>query len=100
MEECRHRVPEKAFAVCGAFNRRLTYPREVLNRLKWKGGSLNGVKVTYVHRGGPGDRLTISAEEITSLGHSFFSTAESEIPYHRITLIERRGEVLFDIKDF
>lgn len=78
----------------------MTYPREILNRLKWKDGSLNGVKVTYVHRGAPGDALTIHAEEIISLGRSFFSTADSDIPYHRILLIERGGEVLFDIKEF
>ena len=76
------------------------YPREILNRLKWKDGSLAGVLVTYVHRGAPGDLMTIPAQEIVRLGHSFFSTADSEIPYHRIVLIERGGEVLFDIKAF
>ncbi len=53
-----------------------------------------------MHRGAPGDTLTIRAEDITSLGRSFFSTADSEIPYHRIVLIEKGGEVLFDIKEF
>jgi uncharacterized protein (UPF0248 family) len=78
----------------------VTYPRQVLNRLKWKEGSLKGVSVTYVHRGAPGDVLMIPAEDIVSLGHSFFATAESKIPYHRIVLIERSGEVLFDIRDY
>jgi uncharacterized protein (UPF0248 family) len=78
----------------------LSYPREILNRLKWKDGSLKGVQVTYVHRGAPRDQLTISAEEIRSLGRSFFYTGEGDIPYHRIVLIEREGEVLFDIKDY
>jgi uncharacterized protein (UPF0248 family) len=99
MEESRHCGPEKAFAK----NLRLTsvpYPREILNRLKWKDGSLAQVRVTYVHRGAPGDVMTISAQNILTLGHSFFSTADSEIPYHRIALIERDGEVLFDIKEF
>ena len=76
------------------------YPREILNRLKWKDGSLNGGRVTYVHRGAPGDSLTISAEDILRLGHSFFATADSDIPYHRIMLIERGGMVLFNIKEF
>ena len=78
----------------------MPYPREILNRLKWKDGSLAGVLVTYVHRGAPGDLMTIPAQGIVRLGHSFFSTADSEIPYHRIVLIERGGEVLFDIKAF
>jgi uncharacterized protein (UPF0248 family) len=76
------------------------YPREILNRVKWMDGDLNGVKVTYVHRGAPGNTQTMPAEEITSLGRSFFSTADSVIPYHRIIRIEREGEVLFDIKEF
>ena len=42
----------------------------------------------------------IAAEDITSLGRSFFSTADNEIPYHRIVLIERNREVLFNIKEF
>jgi len=99
MEESRHCGPEKAFAK----NLRLTsvpYPREILNRLKWKDGSLAGVQVTYVHRGAPGDLMTIPAQDIVRLGHSFFSTADGEIPYHRIVLIERGGEVLFDLKKF
>jgi len=78
----------------------VTYPREILNRLKWNDGSLNGVKVTYIHRGAPGDTFTIDAKEIVSLGHSFFSTADSDIPYHRIVLIKRGGDILFDIKAF
>ena len=99
MGECKYCVPEKVFAG----NARLImmpYPREILNRLKWKEGSLKGVKVTYVHRGAPGDILTIHAEEIISLGRSFFSTVDSDIPYHRILLIERSDEVLFDVRTF
>jgi uncharacterized protein (UPF0248 family) len=76
------------------------YPREILNRLRWKDGGLQGVKVTYIHRGAPGDKLVIPAEEITSLGRSFFSIKDSDIPYHRIVLIERGDELLFDIKLF
>jgi uncharacterized protein (UPF0248 family) len=68
--------------------------------LKWRDGSLAGVLVTYVHRGAPGDVMTIPAEDIIWLGHSFFVTADSEIPYHRIVLIRRDREILFDIKRF
>jgi uncharacterized protein len=93
-------VLPKKLLPAGSFEPMLVYPRQILNRLKWKDGSLDRVKVTYVHRGAPGDRLTIPAETITNLGHSFFSTAESEIPYHRIVRIERDGKVLFDIYDF
>ena len=52
----------------------VSYPGEILNRIKWSDGGLNGVKVTYVHRKAPGDVLTMSAEKFTSLRRSFFST--------------------------
>ena len=73
----------------------MTYPREVLNRLRWGEGSLSGVLVTYTHRGAPGDVLTIGGEEITELGRSFFSTRNGKIPYHRIVRIEKDGEAVF-----
>jgi len=73
----------------------MTYPREVLNRLRWMHGSLSGVLVTYVHRGAPGDVLIIRGEDIVELGRSFFSTRNGQIPYHRITEIEEEGEVVY-----
>ncbi|MBN1109200.1 MAG: DUF504 domain-containing protein [Methanomassiliicoccales archaeon] len=73
----------------------MPYPREVLNGLRWSGEGLEGVLVTYVHRGAPGDRLTIRGEDITELGRSFFRTGRSCIPYHRISRIERGGEVVY-----
>jgi uncharacterized protein len=99
MGECRQCGPEKAFVLNLRFTT-VPYPREVLNRLKWKDGSLAGVRVTYIHRGAPGDVMTIPAQDIKILGHSFFVTADSEIPYHRIVSIERDGEVLFDIREY
>jgi uncharacterized protein (UPF0248 family) len=72
----------------------MTYPREVLNRMKWVGG-LNGVVVTYVHRGGPDDMEYVKGEDITELGRSFFTVREGRIPYHRILKIEKDGEVVF-----
>ena len=73
----------------------MPYPREVLNRLRWSGGGLEGVLVTYAHRGAPGDVVTVRGEDIMELGRSFFRTERSSVPYHRILRIERRGEVVF-----
>jgi uncharacterized protein (UPF0248 family) len=74
----------------------MPFPREVLNRLRWKEGEgLHDVSVTYLHRGAPGDAITIRGGEIVALERSFFVTADSRIPYHRIRLIERNGEVLY-----
>lgn len=67
-----------------------------MNRLRWTGSKgLEGVTVTYLHRGVPGDRRTIAGPDILELERSFFVTADSKIPYHRIRVIERRGEVLY-----
>jgi uncharacterized protein (UPF0248 family) len=74
----------------------MPFPRDVLNRLRWtEEGGLGEVTVTYLHRGAPGDRLTIKGSDIIELERSFFVTADSKIPYHRIRVIERRGEVLY-----
>lgn len=73
----------------------MVFPREVLNELKWHRGRLDDAVITYVHRGAPGDRRTISGSEIVELERSFFATAESRIPYHRIRRIELNGETLY-----
>jgi uncharacterized protein (UPF0248 family) len=73
----------------------MTYPREVLNRLKWGREGLSHAVITYVHRGAPGDLAIISGEEILGLGRSFFTVGNGQIPYHRITRIENEGEVVY-----
>jgi hypothetical protein len=74
----------------------MVYPREVLNRLRWKEGeSLADAVIWYVHRGVPGDVKRISGENVVSLGKGFFETDEATIPYHRILRIDRAGETLF-----
>lgn len=39
--------------------------------------------------------MSIRGEDLLELERSFFVTTDSKIPYHRIRLIERRGEVLY-----
>lgn len=73
----------------------MVYPREVLNRIKWKEEGLDDAVVTYLHRGAPGDIVTIKGSDIVELERSFFVTADSKIPYHRIRRIEWRGETLY-----
>ncbi len=75
----------------------MVYPREVLTRLRWKKGEdLGEARITYVHRGAPGDLTTINGSDILELGGYFFETGEAMIPYHRISKIEYRGEVVFE----
>jgi uncharacterized protein (UPF0248 family) len=73
----------------------MTYPRQVLNRIRWGEGGLNGVVVTYIHRGGPHDLAFVDGEDIVELGRSFFAVGEGQIPYHRIVKIEKDGKVVF-----
>jgi uncharacterized protein (UPF0248 family) len=74
----------------------MVFPREVLNELRWHPTrSLNRAEITYEHRGSPDDVRVISGSEIVELGRSFFGTAESKIPYHRIRrirLLDEGGE--------
>jgi uncharacterized protein (UPF0248 family) len=75
----------------------VTYPREILNRLKWtEGDDIRDARICYLHRGAPGDERCIGGSEIVELERSFFVTGEAKIPYHRIRRIEYRGRVLFD----
>ncbi|MFQ5887449.1 MAG: DUF504 domain-containing protein [Candidatus Hydrothermarchaeales archaeon] len=74
--------------------------RRLLNELLWHPEkSLKGVSITYIHRGAPGDRITIDGEGITRLERSFFiierGGEETWIPYHRIVEVKKRGEVLY-----
>ena len=75
----------------------MVYPREVLNRLRWKDGEdLDDAVITYVHRGAPGDVMTVNGSHVRALDRMFFETEEASIPYHRILRIEYRGELLFE----
>ena len=75
----------------------MAYPREVLNELKWsKDKGLDDAVITYLHRGALGDIMTITGSDIMELERSFFVTADSKIPYHRILRIELRGVVLYE----
>jgi uncharacterized protein (UPF0248 family) len=73
----------------------MVYPREVLNELKWGEGRLGEAVITYLHRGAPGDIMTVRGSDIVELERSFFDTADSKIPYHRIRRIELDGRVLY-----
>ncbi|MDH3365333.1 MAG: RNA repair domain-containing protein [Thermoplasmata archaeon] len=75
----------------------MVYPREILNRLKWGDGeNIDDATIWYMHRGAPGDILSVSGSEIRALGRGFFEVDDASIPYHRVTRIEYRGEVVFD----
>jgi uncharacterized protein (UPF0248 family) len=74
--------------------------KKLLDELRWHPKkSLKGVEITYIHRGAPGDRITIPAEHITAFEKSFFRIMKDEretmIPYHRISEVRKGGKVLW-----
>jgi len=74
--------------------------KRFLDELRWHPQkSLEGVEIVYLHRGAPGDTMTVQAESIIKFESSFFvverNNMETRIPYHRIREIRRGGEVLW-----
>jgi hypothetical protein len=73
----------------------MVFPREVINELRWRYDSLEDAEITYIHRGAPGDVMTIKGANILVLGRSFFETADATIPYHRIVRTRWKEELIF-----
>lgn len=74
----------------------MVYPREVLNKLKWAHDeSLEDVTIWYVHRGAPGNVMSVSGKHVRSLGKGFFETEDATIPYHRIVRIEHDNALIW-----
>jgi uncharacterized protein (UPF0248 family) len=79
--------------------------RRLLNELLWHPNkSLVGVKVTYIHRGAPGDKLTLDGSEIVKLERSHFIIERGGIgtwiPYHRIIMVKQKRDVLYRKADY
>ncbi len=70
------------------------HPREILNEIKWRGLPLEKCEIDLLHRGAPGDIITLKGNEV-GLGKSFFSCGGTEIPYHRIQRIRYEGIEVF-----
>lgn len=73
----------------------MTNPRIILNELKWKKEyNLDDAEIWYIHRGAPNDTKIISGKEIIEIGKSFMKTDNGMIPYHRISKIIYKGELM------
>ena len=74
--------------------------KRFLDELRWHPKrSIKGVTISYLHRGAPGDRATVMAEEVVRFERSFFvyekEGREVSIPYHRIREVKRGDEVIW-----
>ena len=79
--------------------------RQILNKLVWdEREAIADYEVTFIHRGGDGDRKTIPCGIITQIGPSWFTYKSEEesaiIPFHRILEIRnlRDGQVIWSKK--
>lgn len=75
-----------------------TRPRELLNEMRWReDADLSFARVTYVHRGAPGNRRTVRGDEVVELERGFMVLeGDRRVPYHRVTLIEYGDDVVFE----
>jgi uncharacterized protein len=64
-----------------------------------RGGAATSFEITYVHRGAPDDRVTISGSGITNVrkGSFILSDEETQIPFHRILEVKdtRTGLIIW-----
>ncbi len=73
--------------------------KKILDELKWHPKkSLKNVYIVYLHRGAPGNKIIVPAENI-KLEKSFFvlesKEGETRIPYHRILEIRKGEEIVW-----
>ncbi len=72
--------------------------RRFLNELLWHPEkSLDGVDITYIHRGAPGNTKSVHAADVT-FEKSFIVISnhkETRIPYHRVAEINKGDEILW-----
>lgn len=74
--------------------------KRFLDELKWHPEKkLDEARITYIHRGAPGDEMTIKGRDIVRLEKSYFiimrNEMETSIPFHRIKKIQVSGNVIY-----
>jgi uncharacterized protein (UPF0248 family) len=79
--------------------------KNILNKLRWDASeNAEDYRISYRHRGAPGDMKELTASSIVKLGKSYFTTGdltatgeETLIPFHRILEVcnKKRGIVVW-----
>ena len=64
-----------------------------------RAGVPEDVTIIYLHRGAPGDQITIIASAVTNVrkGSFLLSDGETQIPFHRILQVEntKNGKIIW-----
>ena len=71
--------------------------KNIINMILWHPEmKVNETKITYVHRGAPGNLKKINWDSIERLERGFLILNEgTQIPYHRIIKIENKDKILW-----
>jgi uncharacterized protein len=71
--------------------------RNIINMILWHPGmDINEIKITYIHRGVPGNLKQINGNSIDRIERGFLILREgTQIPYHRIVKIENKNKILY-----
>ncbi len=71
--------------------------RNTINMILWHPDMKNTeTKITYIHRGIPGNLKTINADSITKIERGFLVLKEgTQIPVHRIIKITNNNKILW-----
>ncbi|ADP78012.1 Protein of unknown function DUF504 [Methanothermus fervidus DSM 2088] len=69
--------------------------QNIINMLKWHPKyDLSNCKITYIHRGSPGNLKTIKGSEIKNIDRGFIILKNDvAIPYHRIVKVQCKNFV-------
>lgn len=71
--------------------------RNIINMILWHPEmEINDTKITYIHRGAPGNLKTINGNSIDGMEGGFVLLKEGTlIPFHRIVKIEINNKILW-----
>jgi len=71
--------------------------RHIINMILWHPEmEINEIRITYIHRGAPGDLKKINGNSLKRVERGFLILSdETQIPYHRIVKIEINNKILW-----
>lgn len=77
--------------------------RDLLNRARWRDGTLHALELVVLHRGAPGDRRVVSGARVTEVGAAGVTVTpdhEDEdatfLPYHRFLAVRGQDGAVWD----
>ncbi len=77
-----------------------SFPKEVLNELKWCGYDLSKVEIYFINRGSPDGFNTVKGNKILRIEGAFVILTsipfETWIPFHRIRKITYDNQTVFE----